>query len=816
MKLRAVCVMVALLSLVQLTVAQTTAESTSALPRLVRFGGTVKDLNGNPLTGIVGITFALYSQQTGGAALWLETQNVTADGNGHYVALLGSTTPAGLPAEIFTSEQARWVGVQVSGQAEQARVLLVSAPYALKAGDAETIGGLPPSAFVLANGSQGAASAAKGGSAPASAGVQKNSVPPANPAVTGKGTIDYIPMWDSASDIIDSVIFQKTSAIGISTTAPAATLDVNGKTDIRDTLTLFPKGTDPTLAISGTAFRVDQTGKMTFISGQTFPGTGTITGITTASGSGLAGGGTKGTLNLSVPAAGIINAMLQHSSLTLTAGGGMAGGGSVSLGGSTTLGLKNCGANQVLQFVSGAWTCSNAGTGTITGVTAGTDLTGGGTGGPVTLNLDTTKVPQLSANNAFTGNNAITVNSLTPALTLTNSDLAGGDALHVFGNAGAAGIYESGAAFGITGIGSAVGVEGSGSTGVMGTSTSSSGPGGSFTGFTVATGSNLSGTSGIVGFGGNGDINYIFATGGSGVSGTGGFGSGQNGAGVAGQGGTGGGGFGGDGVTGAGGPGTSFGGYGLQGSGGNGGSGNGGAGVITNGGVGGTTDGVGGSFQGANSSFGGDGVDAYPGSGYAGYFGGDVDINGTIYTGAKDFKIDHPTDPANKYLFHASVESSEMKNIYDGNISTDSEGQATVQLPEWFEVLNTDFRYQLTVIGQFAQAIVAHEIENNRFEIRTSAPNVKVSWQVTGVRQDAYAKAHPLVVEQAKDDRLRGFYIHPELYGAPPEKQIEWARHPQMMKRMQEMRAKQLAAAQKQAHVEALPQAMQPPIRKND
>ncbi len=234
--------------------------------------------------------------------------------------------------------------------------------------------------------------------------------------MTGKGVIDFIPMWDSASDIIDSVIFQKTSAIGINTTAPAATLDVNGKTDIRDTLTLFPKGTDPTLAISGTAFRVDQTGKMTFIAGQTFPGTGTITGITTASGSGLAGGGTKGTLNLSVPAAGIINAMLQHSSLTLTAGGGMTGGGSVSLGGSTTLGLKTCGANQVLQYVSGVWTCSNAGTGTITGVTAGTDLTGGGTSGPVTLNLDTTKVPQLNAANTFTGNQTITGNITSSAL----------------------------------------------------------------------------------------------------------------------------------------------------------------------------------------------------------------------------------------------------------------------------------------------------------------------------------------------------------------------------------------------------------------
>jgi len=109
-----------------------------------------------------------------------------------------------------------------------------------------------------------------------------------------------------------------------------------------------------------------------------------------------------------------------------------------------------------------------------------------------------------------------------------------------------------------------------------------------------------------------------------------------------------------------------------------------------------------------------------------------------------------------------------------------------VHLPNWFEVLNTDFRYQLTVIGQFAQAIVAREIQDGEFAIRTSAPNVKVSWQVTGVRQDAYAKAHPLVVEEQKEARLRGFYIHPELYGAPAEKQIEWARHPALMRQAKE------------------------------
>src|ERR1700722_16553689 len=135
------------LPLVQLTFAQTSSQTASALPRLVRFGGTVTEFNGKPATGVGGITFTLYSEQTGGAPLWMETQNVTADANGHFTALLGATQSGGLPAELFVSAQARWEGARVQGQPEQPRVLLVSAPYALKAGDAETIGGLPPSAF---------------------------------------------------------------------------------------------------------------------------------------------------------------------------------------------------------------------------------------------------------------------------------------------------------------------------------------------------------------------------------------------------------------------------------------------------------------------------------------------------------------------------------------------------------------------------------------------------------------------------------------------------------------------------------------------
>lgn len=205
-----------------------------------------------------------------------------------------------------------------------------------------------------------------------------------------------------------------------------------------------------------------------------------------------------------------------------------------------------------------------------------------------------------------------------------------------------------------------------------------------------------------------------------------------------------------------------------------------------------------------------------PGGGaYAGYFAGNVTVEGTLTASTKDFKIDDPLDPANKYLYHASVESSEMKNIYDGTITTDAQGDATVQLPAWFEAVNTDFRYQLTVLGQFAQAIVSGEVNNHQFSIKTDKPNVKVSWQITGVRQDAYAKANPLVVEQEKDARARGHYIHPELFGAPEQQSIDWARNPEMMKRMQETKARQ-SASQEQVTTtgaEAQPLAAPPNLR---
>lgn len=163
-------------------------------------------------------------------------------------------------------------------------------------------------------------------------------------------------------------------------------------------------------------------------------------------------------------------------------------------------------------------------------------------------------------------------------------------------------------------------------------------------------------------------------------------------------------------------------------------------------------------------------------AGLAGEFIGDVEISGNLSKGAGSFKIDHPLDPENKYLYHSFVESPDMKNIYDGTVLTDANGDATVTLPAYMEALNDRFRYQLTVIGTFAQAIVASEIKDNKFAIKTSAANVKVSWMVTGVRKDPYAQKFRIPVEEAKPQKERGFYLHPAAYNQPDEKSVAYAR----------------------------------------
>ncbi|MGB9233865.1 MAG: hypothetical protein WCC04_05580, partial [Terriglobales bacterium] len=216
-------------------------------------------------------------------------------------------------------------------------------------------------------------------------------------------------------------------------------------------------------------------------------------------------------------------------------------------------------------------------------------------------------------------------------------------------------------------------------------------------------------------------------------------------------------------------------------------TGEGGPGIVASGGIG-ELDSSGGFFSGGNFSFNGDGLDATAGSGVAGNFTGNVSISGNLSKGGGSFKIDHPLDPANKYLYHSFVESPDMKNIYDGVATLDANGEAVIRMPEWFGALNRDFRYQLTCIGAFAPVFVAEELAKNQFKIGGGRAGMRVSWQVTGIRQDAWANANRIPVEELKNSRERGYYLHPELYGAPAERQIEWARHPRMMRKLQQQK----------------------------
>ena len=146
--------------------------------------------------------------------------------------------------------------------------------------------------------------------------------------------------------------------------------------------------------------------------------------------------------------------------------------------------------------------------------------------------------------------------------------------------------------------------------------------------------------------------------------------------------------------------------------------------------------------------------------------------------GTKSFQMDHPLRPETHYLSHFCAEGAEPYNLYRGNVVTDAQGYAVVQLPDYFESINRDFRYQLTVIGQFAQAIVAQEIRNNQFTIRTDKPFVKVSWEVKAIRNDHWVQQYGYQTEQEKPRELQGKYLNPELYGQPKELGIHY--HPEV------------------------------------
>ncbi len=742
-----------------------------AVPRMTYFNGTLKDAGGNPQTGALRMTFSLYENPEGGTALWSEAQDAQLDDQGRYTVLLGATEPAGMPLEVFASGKARWLGVEPQGGLPvPPRVLLVGVPYALKAADADTLGGLPPSAFLTA------AAAMQPAAITAAAPVLQMAAAPGATCASitsgGTATANQVAKFTGNCIIEPSAISESGGKVGIGTAPPAsATLAVKGATALSGALNLsatgsatastgrssYPMGFNASAYNSGTSapvsevfqwqvqpvgndtaaasaamsllygagstapantgFSIGSNGVVSFVSGQTFPGAGagTITGIT--AGSGLSGGGTSGNVTLTntgllalYPAAGILS----------------------SGGNSPSISLNTSYTNTLYLQLTGGELTGNLGIGQATPYTQlhirrdSSSLLG-----PSLLLMNGAGGSGAGGSVDFDGYDPGTSNP--PAGRIQSIDDGHYSAHLTFQTkspGGASNALQE--HMRITDVGQ-VGIGTTSPSNQLEVWAQSYGRAIFANGYSSPAGSGRTGNHAILSYGGNGDPQDQYTAGGAAISAVGGVGP--------------------------------------------------------------YADGPGGLFTGGYGVGGGDGIDAYYGSsGYAAVLTGNVEIvDGILSAPLKEFKIDHPQDPANKYLVHASIESSEMMNVYSGNVTTDAGGVAAIQLPDWFETLNTDFRYQLTVIGQFAQAIVSSEIQGNRFEIKTSAPNVKVSWQVSAVRQDPWAKAHPLVVEPEKEPRQRGFYLNPELYGAPEQKQIEWSRHPQIMKEVQEHRQAQAA-----------------------
>jgi len=443
----AACLMTSIGWAQQAAIARTSNLAT--VPRLVNFSGVLTDASNHALSEITGVTFLLYKDSTGGAPLWMETQSVRPDKTGHYTVTIGSTNNRGVPSEVFASGEARWLGVQVAGQPEQARVLLVAVPYALKAADAETIGGLPPSAFVMAAPVAGGATPAAG-SSQASGGV--------SPALAGTGTLNFIPLWTPDGNTLgNSAIFQSgaspTAKVGVNMASPVNALEVQGTTMVHGQFTM-PSAGNASASAGKKSYPLD---------------------IRASSYNSSTHAGVAQNFQWQAEPAGN-NTAAPSATLNLLFGSG------TTAPAETGLSIAN---NGIISFAPGQ-TFGGGGGGTITGVTAGTDLKGGGTSGNVTLSLDTAKVPQLATSNTFTqaqivnsSNSTGSIQATSPGTAILGTSSTTGLLVPAISGVatdsnvndltvGVAGTTNSGRGYGVEGIanGSGIGVYGITTTGI--------------------------------------------------------------------------------------------------------------------------------------------------------------------------------------------------------------------------------------------------------------------------------------------------------------------------------------------------------------
>jgi hypothetical protein len=371
MKFRAYCITLSLLSVLACTtVAQTSAPNSSAastqVPRLIRFSGVALDETHNPMTGVLGFTFSLYEDQQGGSPLWVETQNIQADANGHYTALLGSVSAEGMPLELFSSGEAQWLGVQIQGQPERARVLLVSVPYALKAHEAETLSGRSISDFVLLNKTASAASSSNATGTPTgSNGTSASSWP----RIDNDGPTNF--MGSNPTQIVS--VTQNGAGLGLSATshalaAVAGTITGKSNTAVYGLASNSTEGSDAA-GVTGQANSESGPG----VAGYTSRAKGTgVLGVAAATSAGTGGTGVSGIANAT---AGFASGVYGQSASTT--GSGVSGNATAASGYTSGVYGQSASANGTGVYGSSARWVGVGGTGATIGVWGDTASTSG-------------------------------------------------------------------------------------------------------------------------------------------------------------------------------------------------------------------------------------------------------------------------------------------------------------------------------------------------------------------------------------------------------------------------------------------------------